>query len=50
MCCVCKNPIKHCIRKEDYTWNPCIWACESDKHYEIDEYLPNCTCVKGFVY
>ena len=35
--CECRNPIKKCVCKKDYVWNPspCV--------YEIDRYLKSIT-------
>ena len=40
---------KHGVCKKDYAWNPIRWTCEYDKHFEIDECLKTCFCLKGIV-
>ena len=42
-----KNPIKYCVCK--FGIHPNSYACECDKHFEIDEYLNICICVRSVI-
>lgn len=35
--CEYKEPTKHIVCKEDYAWNPIIYACECNKDCDISE-------------
>lgn len=44
-----KETRKHHLCKEDYTWNPSVYACKYDRDCDISEYLKEDTCMKSLV-
>ena len=47
--CHYEKPIRHRACEEDCAWNPSICGFKCKKDCEIEKYLKNCECIKGFV-